>query len=125
MRADLVLLTGDLINDALADLDTGLNLARRMESRLGLAIIEGNHDLIENPQEFETRVKASGIQFLLDESTIVTVRGVPVQLLGLSWTRVHGEGRDAAIASSVRKLLEQRVADAFPLLMAHHPQAFD
>jgi len=125
MRADLVLLTGDLINDALADLDTGLNLARRMESRLGLAIIEGNHDLIENPQEFESRVKASGIPFLLDESMIIDVHGIPVQLLGLSWTRVHGEGRDAAIASSVRRLLEQRIADAFPILLAHHPHAFD
>jgi uncharacterized protein len=125
MRADLVLLTGDLINDALADLNTGLELARALEARFGLAIIEGNHDLIENPAEFETRVRASGIPFLLDQSTTVSVRGVPVQLLGLSWTRVHGEGRDAAIASSVRKLLEQRDVAAFPILMAHHPHAFD
>jgi uncharacterized protein len=125
MQADLVLLTGDLINDALADLDTGLELARRMEARFGLALIEGNHDLIENPRDFETRVKQSGIPFLLDESMIVDVRGVPVQLLGLSWTRVYGEGRDAAISSAVRKLLEQRDTDAFPILMAHHPHAFD
>jgi predicted MPP superfamily phosphohydrolase len=125
MRADLILLTGDLINDALADLDTGLESARAMEARFGVAIIEGNHDLIENPREFETRVKASGVPFLLDESTVIDVRGVPVQLLGLSWTRIHGHGRDAAIASSVRKLVEQRVADAFPILLAHHPHAFD
>ena len=125
MRADLVLLTGDLINDALADLDTGLELTRTLEARFGLAIIEGNHDLIENPAEFERRVRASGIPFLLDESTIVNVRGFPVQLLGLRWTRVHGEGRDAAIGTEVRKLLEQRTPDAFPILMAHHPHAFD
>src|SRR5438876_1190744 len=87
MRADLLLLTGDLINDALADLDTGLELARALEARFGLAIIEGNHDLIENPAEFERRVRASGIPFLLDESTIIDVHGFPVQLLGLSWTR--------------------------------------
>jgi predicted MPP superfamily phosphohydrolase len=125
MGADLVLLTGDLINDSLADLDTGLELARQMEARFGIAIIEGNHDLIENPCEFETRVQASGIPFLLDESTIVNVRGFPVQLLGLRWTRVYGEGRDAAIGAEVRKLLEQRTPDAFPILLAHHPHAFD
>lgn len=125
MRADLVLLTGDLINDALADLDTGLEIARAMESRFGVAIIEGNHDLIENPGKFETRVKASGIPFLLNESMIVDVRGVPVQLLGLRWTRVHGDGRDAAIGADVRKLLEQRNTEAFPILLAHHPHAFD
>jgi uncharacterized protein len=125
MQADLVLLTGDLINDALTDLDTGLELTRRMKSRFGLAIIEGNHDLIENPREFETRVRASGIPFLLDESMIIDVRGFPVQLLGLSWTRVHGKERDAAIGAAVRRLLEQRDTNAFPILMAHHPHAFD
>ena len=125
MRADLVLLTGDLINDALADLDAGLELARRMESRFGIAIIEGNHDLIENPREFERRVRASGIPFLLDESMIVDVRGFPMQLLGLSWTRVNGKGRDAAIGAAVNKLLTQREPNAFPVLLAHHPHAFD
>ena len=117
--------TEHTINDALADLDAGLDLARKMEARFGLAIIEGNHDLIENPSEFETRVRASGIPFLLDESTIMNVRGFPVQLLGLRWTRVYGEGRDAAIGAEVKKLLEQRSADAFPILLAHHPHAFD
>ena len=125
LRADLVLLTGDLINDALADLDHGLDLAQRMAARFGLYLIEGNHDLIQNGEKFERRVKASSIPFLLDESSIVTVRGTPVQLLGLSWTRVSGEGRDAAIAQSVRKLLRQRRPDAFPILLAHHPHAFD
>jgi predicted MPP superfamily phosphohydrolase len=125
MRADLVLLTGDLINDALADLDTGLELTRALEARFGLAMIEGNHDLIENPAEFERRVRASGISFLLDESTIIDVHGFPVQLFGLSWTRVHGQGRDAAIGAAVKKLLKQRESGAFPILMAHHPHAFD
>lgn len=125
MRADLVLLTGDLINDALADLDAGLDLARRMEARFGVAIIEGNHDLIENPHKFETRVRASGIPFLLNESMIVDVRGFPVQLLGTRWPRVYGEGRDAAIGADVRKLLEHRDSSAFPILLAHHPHAFD
>ena len=124
LRADLVLLTGDLINDALADLDQGLELAGRMQGRFGKFLIEGNHDLIENGAEFERRVKASSVPFLLDESAIVTVRGTPVQLLGLSWTRAH-ENRDQAIAQSVDRLLKQRQENVFPILLAHHPHAFD
>jgi len=123
-RADLILLTGDLINDALADLDHGLELARSMEGRSGIYLIEGNHDLIENGAEFERRVKKSGIPFLLDESAILTIRGAPVQLLGLSWTRAR-ENRDAAIAASVRRLTSQRQPESFPILLAHHPHAFD
>ena len=125
LQADLILLTGDLINDALADLDHGLDLVRAMQARLGLFLIEGNHDLIENPREFERRVKVSGIPFLLDESAIVSVHGVPLQLLGLSWTRTSGEGRDKAITAAVNALLGQRHPDAFPILLAHHPHAFD
>ncbi len=124
-RADLVLLTGDLINDALATLDEGIDLVRALDPRLGLYLIEGNHDLIENASEFERRVKASGIPFLLDESAIASVHGVPVQLLGLSWTRRHGANHDEAISRSVHALLQQRRPDGFPILLAHHPHAFD
>ncbi len=124
LRADLVLLTGDLINDALADLDDGIALVRAMDPRSGLFLIEGNHDLIENPSEFESRVRASGIPFLLDQSAVVSLRGEQIQLLGLSWTRTQ-VNRDEAIAGAVRRLLEQRRANAFPILLAHHPHAFD
>jgi predicted MPP superfamily phosphohydrolase len=125
LETDLILLTGDLINDSLVDLDHGLELARQMQARFGLFLIEGNHDLIDNASEFERRVKASGIPFLLDESATVIVRGTPVQVLGLSWTRAHGPNRDAAIRAAVRSLLQQRHDDMFAILLAHHPHAFD
>jgi predicted MPP superfamily phosphohydrolase len=124
LRADLVLVTGDLINDALADLDHGIELVRAMQGHFGLYMIEGNHDLIEDGAEFERRVRLSGIPFLLDQSAIVEVRGTPVQLLGLSWTRAR-ENRDAAISESVHALLQHRRDDLFPILLAHHPHAFD
>lgn len=124
LRADLVLHTGDLINDELADLDHGIELVRAMQGRYGTFLVEGNHDLIENPTEFERRMRSSGIPFLLDESQMVTVRGAPLQILGLSWTRAHAN-RDAAIGAAVDQLLKQRQPDVFAILMAHHPHAFD
>ena len=124
LRTDLVLLTGDLINDAIADLGHGLDLVRSMQASHGVYLIEGNHDLIENGPEFERRMKDSGIPFLLDESVVITVRGTALQLLGLSWTRAR-ENRDVAIAAAVRQLLNQRQPESFPILLAHHPHAFD
>jgi predicted MPP superfamily phosphohydrolase len=125
MRADLVLLTGDLINSALSDLAQGLDLVRAMQARFGLYMIEGNHDLIEDGLEFERRVRASGVPFLLDESAVIPVRGVPVQFLGLRWTPAGGEKRDHAISQAVDNLAQQRQAGAFPIFLAHHPHAFD
>jgi predicted MPP superfamily phosphohydrolase len=125
LRADLVLLTGDLINDALADLAGGLDLVRAMDARFGICMIEGNHDLIEDGLEFERRARASGIPFLLNETETRRIRGCPVQLLGLRWLHAPPSLRDPLISASVRDLLRQRQPDAFPILLAHHPHAFD
>ena len=134
LRADLVLLTGDLINMELADLPAALDVVRRMDARSGVYTCEGNHDLIESRSEFERRTRASGVPLLVNESLLVPVRGRSVQLLGLRWgtgavrgTRSAERGDDA-ITGSVRSLLPQLRRDAddvFPILLAHHPHAFD
>ena len=125
LKADLVLLTGDLIDDALSDLAEGIALVHKLDARSGLCMIEGNHDLIENGAEFERRVRASGIPLLLNENSVVEVRGHPVQLLGVRWEHAWGELREAQITNSVRQVAGQREHEAFPILLAHHPHAFD
>ena len=125
LKPDLILFTGDLINDALADLADGLALVRALDARHGICMIEGNHDLIENSIEFERRAKASGIPFLVNESLLLHIRGCDVQLLGLPWGKDHWGPRDRAMAVSVNTLLRQRQPGAFPILLAHHPHAFD
>ena len=119
LDADLVLLPGDLINNALADLSDALDAVCNMQSRHGAYLCVGNHDLIEDGPEFVRRTKAQA-PLLVNESRVIPVRGQPVQLLGLPW----GRG-DALIEESVRQLAHQVTPDAFPILLAHHPHAFD
>jgi hypothetical protein len=119
LDADLVLLPGDLINNALADLSDALDAVCNMQSRHGAYLCVGNHDLIENGAEFVRRVKARA-PLLVNESRVVPIRGQHVQLLGLPWN--HDE---ALIANSVRQLARQIAPGAFPILLAHHPHAFD
>ncbi|HEV2292392.1 MAG TPA: metallophosphoesterase [Tepidisphaeraceae bacterium] len=131
LDADLVLLTGDLINDSLGYLDEALAFVKRLDPRLGLAMCEGNHDLIESREGFERRTRASGVPLLINEDLIVRVRNEPIQLLGLRWGRAEPGGSrrdnqsDSAIASSMDVTLRHLRADAFPILLAHHPHAFD
>ncbi|HEY7423314.1 MAG TPA: metallophosphoesterase [Gemmataceae bacterium] len=119
LDADLVLLPGDLINNALADLSDALDAVSNMQSRHGAYLCVGNHDLIEDGAEFIRRVKAR-TPLLVNESRGVSIRGQHVQLLGLPWNR-----DETLIASSVRQLARQIVPGAFPILLAHHPHAFD
>lgn len=119
LNADLILLPGDLINNSLTDLSDALDAVSNMQSRHGAYLCIGNHDLIDNGGEFVRRVKAR-LPLLLNESKVVPIRGQRVQLLGLPWN--HDEFR---ITSSVRNLERQIAPDAFPILLAHHPHAFD
>jgi len=127
LRPDLVVMTGDLIHRELEDLTRGLDLLRAMQGRFGHVMIEGNHDLLRDGPEFRRRARASGLSFLYNEATTLTVRGYPVQFLGLGWVGPLGPYNppDELMAQSVRELLLLRQEGAFPILLAHHPHAFD
>lgn len=119
LGADLVLLPGDLIDNALADLAAALDAVSNIQSRHGSYLCVGNHDLIENGAEFVRRTRAR-LPLLYGESRAVTVSGVRVQLLGLPWERDEQRTADA-----VRELARKVTPGAFPILLAHHPHAFD
>jgi predicted MPP superfamily phosphohydrolase len=126
LDADLILLTGDLINFALEDLPEAIALLRKMKSRHGLFLCEGNHDLIQDRAQFEAAAKASGLGFLLHETAMVTVKGEPVRILGLRWG--EGMGQETAAftpGDALADLLAEGDTDAFTILLAHHPDAFD
>jgi predicted MPP superfamily phosphohydrolase len=129
LRSELVLVTGDLINGALHEIPEGIDAVRRFDARSGVYMIEGNHDLFQGREAFESQVKASGIPLLVNETEQLTVRGHSVQLLGQRWggpvfRRREGYD-DATIAASFAELLPLRDPEAFPILLAHHPHAFD
>jgi predicted MPP superfamily phosphohydrolase len=129
LRSELVLVTGDLINGALHELPEGIDAVRRFDARSGVYMIEGNHDLFPGREAFESGVKASGIPLLVNETEQLTLRGHPVQLLGLRWggpifRRRQGYD-DNTIAAAFEELIALRDREAFPILLAHHPHAFD
>jgi predicted MPP superfamily phosphohydrolase len=129
LRSELVLVTGDLINGALHEIPEGIDTVRRLDARSGVYMIEGNHDLFQGREAFESKVKASGIPLLVNETAQLAVRGHPLQLLGLRWggpifRRREGYD-DATIAASFQELLALRDPESFPILLAHHPHAFD
>jgi hypothetical protein len=126
LRADLVLMTGDLIDFSLRDLPAGIDLVKKLDPRHGLFTIEGNHDLFEDRIAFENGVRASGIPLLLNESTTVRVHGRDIQLLGIKWGGV-GTRRAAQWDVHLDATLPQlhRGDGVFPILLAHHPHAFD
>jgi len=127
LQADLTLFAGDLINSSsLTLLPMGIEVLRRL--RGPLVLVEGNHDVGDNGTLFDREVKAAGFCLLLDETVTLSVRGVPVQVLGARWDgpkNWQNRGDERGLAASMDALLRQRNPAAFPILLAHHPHAWD
>jgi uncharacterized protein len=88
-------------------------------------------------------VRDAGLPLLLDESAVFTVPGrkTPLQMMGISWgvlrrgsdmgrigheaSRWYRETNDQNTAASIARVAAQRQDGAFPILLAHHPHAFD
>lgn len=121
LRADLVVFTGDLIDNSMRDLPQAIAMLQSIQPRAGLFVIEGNHDLFDEPELFRSDLRsAAGLTFLRNEAATVSIRGVPVQLIGIPWSDSDPEiARDVAAAAALRD------PAAFPILLAHHPHAFD
>jgi predicted MPP superfamily phosphohydrolase len=120
LDADVIALTGDFINHSLRDLPVALEIVRSLRARHVVAACEGNHDLIENARTFHREAERGGLPLLLGESATSTIRGQRMQFLGLPWNHSAAGMRNSAAA-----LLAKRDPGAWPLLLAHHPHAWD
>jgi predicted MPP superfamily phosphohydrolase len=128
LDADLVAVTGDLINFNLSDLPRALSVVKQLRARHGVYICEGNHDVMQFALAFEERMEESRLTFLLNDERTIAIAGQRVQLLGLRWGYRGPEGNlqhDPAIFASMRQLMPLRRPEAFQILLAHHPHAFD
>jgi predicted MPP superfamily phosphohydrolase len=128
LNADFVVFTGDLIDMSIVDLPYGIKFLQSLKARCGVTICEGNHDLFEDRGEFERRLRPAGLSLLLGGQQIFSCvpganpggRDFPVQFLGLPWNQT-----DPATNASMDCLRPLINPDAFPILLAHHPHAFD
>jgi len=124
LQPALGLFTGDLLDHALDDLPAGITMLQQIAPRERLFVVEGNHDLFEGREAFENGVRAAGLNLLLNESAVVTLRGQRVQLLGIRWGS-PGSPRGALYNEHLADVLPLRDPTAFPILLAHHPHVFD
>lgn len=124
LHADLVLLPGDLIDHALADLPEALAMVARLDPRRALFLCEGNHDLFEGRAPFDQGVRNAGHALLLNDAATIRIRGVDVQVLGTRWGLPAG-GHGAAIEQNMNELEPRRRPGTFQILLAHHPHTFD
>ncbi len=102
-----------------------------MTGRGGAYFVEGNHDLFDDREVFESTVRGAGLRLLNNERAMTEVGGEAVEVMGLQWgpaVRERGRrygGGDEALGSSMAAVAQGKDPRAFSVLLAHHPHAID
>lgn len=121
LKADLVVITGDLINSSMGEFSAALAAIRRMESRHGLFICEGNHDIIPGAAVFHRACAEAGLPLLRNSSVILPVNGQRIIIGGLPWSGRLFTGDP----KMVERLYPRREESDLRLLLVHHPDYYD
>ena len=116
-KADVGLVTGDLITTAYDPLDTCLNRLARLRTSEGIVGCLGNHEVYANAQDHATaRGSRLGIDFLRDRSRLITVRGHQLNFVGVDYQRMHSQYLSGAERHVVPGMLN--------ILLSHNPDVF-
>jgi len=121
LKADLIVMTGDMINSSLTEFADAADVIRGWESPHGVYLCEGNHDLFAGEAPFVNACAAAGFALLRNTNAVLPARGGRLILGGLPWYSRYFRGDPAAIA----RLFPERQAGDLRIVLAHHPDLFD
>ncbi len=122
LKANLVVITGDIINREMGEFPAALAAIRRMESPYGTYLCEGNHDAMPGPCALVATCEQNGLRMLFNRTTPIPVGNSRLLLGGLSWGRTFEMD---AWPTMVRDFFPPRLGDDVRILLAHHPDLFD
>jgi predicted MPP superfamily phosphohydrolase len=117
LRADLMLVTGDLITDHFDPLDRCLLELKRLRAASGIWGCLGNHEMHANVERYTTRkAREIGIRFLRQQVEMLQFGQAKLNLVGVDHQR-----RDRPYLAHTAELVSP---DAFNLLLSHNPDVF-
>jgi predicted MPP superfamily phosphohydrolase len=121
LKADLVAVTGDIINNEMGEFTAAIEAIKRMESRYGTQLCEGNHDRIPGPGLVLDACAENNLPMLFNSCAILPVRGRRLLIGGVPWMRQGFEGHPEMVSN----LYPARQEGDVRILLAHHPHMFD
>jgi predicted MPP superfamily phosphohydrolase len=122
LKADLVAITGDIINREMGEFPAALAAIQRIESPYGSYLCEGNHDAMPGTCVLVAACERNQLAMLFNTCRAIPIRGRRLLLGGLSWARYSQMDIRPGM---VGDLFPPRQEDDVRILLAHHPHLFD
>lgn len=121
MQADLVAITGDLIDGNVEDLRERVAPFGRLRAREGVFFVTGNHEYYHGVHAWEAEVKRLGITVLRNEHRVLRRGADALVLAGVP--DYHGGQFDPAHESRPSLAFSGAPEDAPRILLAHQPRS--
>ena len=121
LGADMVAITGDLVDGSVPELAQHTAPLARIAARHGVFFVTGNHEYYSGVQPWIAELRRLGIRVLLNEHVVVEHEGERVVVAGV--TDVSAHHFVPAHRSDPQKAIAGAPADAVKLLLAHQPRS--
>jgi predicted MPP superfamily phosphohydrolase len=122
LKADMIVITGDIINREFDEFSNALVAIKRMEAPHGLYLCEGNHDIIPGIRAIVGACERNGLAMLYNKYVTLPFGQGRLVIGGLSWRKYLVMDTQPTM---VRDLFPERQEGDVRLLLAHHPDIFD
>jgi predicted MPP superfamily phosphohydrolase len=134
LKPDLILFTGDLVNDKADEMEPFKNIFSKLYAPMGVFSTLGNHDYgdyvswssaeakQENLEKLMRIHKQMGWNLLMDESVILEKEGEKIGLIGVQ--NISGKSRFHSYGN-LQKAYADTAALPFKMLLSHDPSHWD
>jgi uncharacterized protein len=122
LNADVIAVTGDLVDGSVRDLSSHTEPLSRLKARYGVYFVTGNHEYYSGERAWTAEFTRLGLRVLENEHVVVTHRGASLVLAGVTDFSAHHF--DPAQKSDPAAALAGAPADAgAKILLAHQPRS--
>jgi predicted MPP superfamily phosphohydrolase len=122
LHADMIALTGDLVDGSVPDLARHIAPLARLSARHGAFLVTGNHEYYSGEGPWTAEFRRLGLRVLQNEHVVVQHAGTPLVVAGVTDFGAHhfdpGQRSDPAAA-----LLGAPAQAAARILLAHQPRS--
>jgi uncharacterized protein len=124
LHADVIAVTGDIVDGAVAQLSAHTRPLGRLKAAQGVYLVTGNHEYYSGADAWVEEFRRLGLNVLLNEHVVIQHKGVPLVIAGV--TDYTGGHFDPAHESDPAAALAGAPADAsIKVLLAHQPRSAD
>lgn len=122
LRADMIAITGDLVDGSVTNLREQASPLSRLVSRHGTFFVTGNHEYYSGARSWVAELRRLGMRVLMNEHVVLAIGDAKLVVAGVTdYSAQHFEGGERS--DPARALAGAPATPAVKLLLAHQPRS--